>query len=389
MKTRERFMAWLCFTLISTTAAAQCANPMTTISYDTVVTGSGNDSYVFSFPKFDPTLGTLISINITNKVTLKYSFQLENKELFSINNYKVRVVREDDISSDALLLPIVFTHQQTYGPYALAGKDGVTGSGPDFTSQGPLYVMNQTISSSIVYNTGDFMGLGSVQFYMDPITYSIVFGSANYNYNGMAVDTTDFNITYTYCPVWFLAANISSFNARKKDDTKIDIDWMTLNEESNRHYELQKSADGKSFSKVASFASNPGANQTGKYSFAYQVQATDKRKIIFRLKQVEQDGTLKYSALRIVDIKNEAGEQPQLYPNPTNGTSNLLFNNTTRGDWKVFVCNASGQVLQQYTANNALLLTLNTNHQLPKGIYFIRAINRKTDEEFVNRLVIL
>src|SRR5689334_4512132 len=138
MKTRERFIAWLCCTIISTTAAAQCANPMTTISYDTVVTGSGNDSYVFSFPKFDPTLGTLISVNVINKVTLKYSFQLENKESFTINNYKVRVVREDDISSDALQVPIEFTHQQTYGPYILGGNDGITGSGPDFTSQGPL-----------------------------------------------------------------------------------------------------------------------------------------------------------------------------------------------------------------------------------------------------------
>ncbi len=385
----KHFIVWLITLFIATGAAAQqCASSLNTISYDTAVTGSGNDDHIFTFPKFDPTLGTLVSVTVSNTITLKYSFQLENKETFSINNYKVRVVREDDISSEALQNPITYTHQQTYGPFALAGSDGVTGSGPDYTAQGPLYVMNHTYSGSTVYNTGDYLGNGSVQFNFSSTTYSIVFGSVNYNYNGTAQDTTDFSITYTYCPTWFLAADISSFNAVKRNQTDIDINWLTLNEQSNRLYELQKSSDGRNFVKLAQIPAKPEANATGSYSYQYGIGEEDKRKLIFRVKQTEQNGTVKYSALRIVDVGNSTSNQPRLFPNPSNGATNLIFSNTKKGDWQVQVCSASGQVLQTYEARNALVLQLNTNRQLPKGLYFIRATNIKTQEQFLNRLLL-
>src|SRR6266700_4289670 len=116
MKIWVQLLSIMVTVILSTPANAQCGGSLNTMFYDTIVTGSGNDYHNLSFPKFDPTLGTLVSVSFSTQVTLKYSFQLENKEAFNINNYKVRVVREDDISSNALQTPIVYTNQQTYGP---------------------------------------------------------------------------------------------------------------------------------------------------------------------------------------------------------------------------------------------------------------------------------
>jgi hypothetical protein len=41
-----------------------------------------------------------------------------------------------------------------------------------------------------------------------------------------------------------------------------------------------------------------------------------------------------------------------------------------------------------YHFNNALVGRLNTNNELAKGLYMIRSVNRKTQEQFVDRLVI-
>ena len=109
------------------TSNAQCVTPLSTITFDSTLTGSGNAFHTFTFPRFDAALGTLVEVDVRAEVTLSYRFQLENKENIAINNYRVRVVRDDEISGSVLQTPITNNYQTTYGPYALAAFDGVTG----------------------------------------------------------------------------------------------------------------------------------------------------------------------------------------------------------------------------------------------------------------------
>src|SRR6476661_1571414 len=78
---------------------AQCTTLSTTVSYDAVVTGSGNDMYTFSVPRFDASLGDLLEVHLTSEVTIIYSYNVENRDTRLVPNVRVRVVREDEISS--------------------------------------------------------------------------------------------------------------------------------------------------------------------------------------------------------------------------------------------------------------------------------------------------
>jgi hypothetical protein len=367
---------------------AQCdAAHTNTLSYDTMVTALGNSLYSFTFPQFNPTLGTLLDVKINTKVTLVYNFKLENGEVNPVSNYRVKVFRDDEISSNALMSPLTNSYQKQYGYYSLAGTDGIPNSGPDYTQQGPLYVLNQQGINYTLSNTADFFGSGAVMFDYTTSTYSAAQGSINNNLDGSAQDEVKFNITYTYCPQIILAADITSFKTNKVNDAVIDIKWITKNEKNNRKYELQKSTDGKTFRGVTQFAATTA--QTGSYSYSYAVQPTDNNTtVLFRIKQVEESGTAKYSAVNAIKLSNKTGSQPAIYPNPAKGAANLLFSNTKRSNWEVSVYAVSGQLLKRYHFNNALTGKINTAQEFEKGIYLVKSLNKTTQEQFVQQLLI-
>lgn len=375
----------LCWALKS---QAQCdAAHTNTLSYDTSVNALGNSLYSFTFPQFNPTLGTLIDVKINTKVTLVYNFRLENGEINPVANYRVKVFRDDEISSSALMSPLINSYQKQYGFYFLAGSDGIPNSGPDYTQQGPLYVLNQKDINYTLYNTADFFGTGAVTFDYTTSTYSAALGSINNTFDGSAQDEVKFNITYTYCPQIILAADITSFKTNKVNDDVVDIKWITQNEKNNRKYELQKSTDGKTFRGVAQFVAK--TTPTGSYSYSYAVEPTDNSKtVLFRIKQVEESGTAKYSAVNAIKFSNKKGSQPTIYPNPAKGAANLLFSSTKRSNWEVSVYAVSGQLLKRYNFNNALTGKINTTQEFEKGIYMVKSLNKTTQEQFVQQLLI-
>jgi hypothetical protein len=389
MKMLKRTVLLPVILLIAYNSKAQCSSNTNSLSYDTTVDALGNSLYTFSFPRFNPTLGTLTEVDITTNITLIYNFKLENGELNPVTNYRVKVFRDDEINSTALLDPLLSSFQKQYGYYSLAGSDGIPNSGPDFTQQGPLYVMNQKSTTYTVYNTADFLGHDSLQFDYTTSTYSAAQGSINNNLEGSAQDAVNFTISYKYCPQVVLAADITSFTTNKINDATIDIKWITQNEKNNRNYEIQKSTDGRSFGRIAELAAKTGTPQTGAYSYSYPVQIADNNKILlFRIKQTDANGSVQYSAVRAVKVNTAANEQLKLYPNPAKGATSLLFSNTKRGNWEVTIHSISGQLLQHYSFTNTLTGNINTGNELGKGIYMVRIINKTTQEKLVRQLII-
>ncbi|HEX6179931.1 MAG TPA: choice-of-anchor E domain-containing protein [Chitinophagaceae bacterium] len=388
MKSGKRILALLLLSALPFISFAQCPTPSGIVSFDSTITGSGNAVYTFNFPRFNGALGNLVDVQIRTEVTLRYRFQLENREAVSINNCRVRVVRDDEISGSVLQTPLINTFQNTYGPYALDAFDGVIGSGPDYVEEGPTYVMDHRVVSQTAYNTADFLGTGNIALVYEPSTYSIVFGSANYNFNGTAEDTIRFTITYRYCSGSALAADFASFTASSVNKEYVDIRWVMLNERSNRTYTIEKSSDGRNFQTVTNVPSQLTANATGQYQYRYDPLRNETGKLIFRLKQTEFDGTVKYSVLRVVDLSNNKGHEIFLYPNPAGGNFNVLFHNTKRNDWTVDVITLSGQTLKTFNFTRALVGRINLQGQLPAGSYFIRVTNRKNNEQTMHQLVI-
>lgn len=369
------------------TAICQCVNPNQQMIYDTTVRGFGNSTHVLTFPKFDASFGTLMEIKLQSEVTLSYSFELENTGIIPIPNYRVRVGRDDELTSSALLTPVVNTHLKNYGPYTLSAYDGLLGVGSDAHIEPKNYVMDHTVINRSLYNIADYLGTGSVNFNYSASTYSTVYGSGSYSFNGNAEDTMKVSLVYIFCPTFFLASDITTFTAGKKNNL-VDIRWTNNNEIKDRKYILEKSFDGKNFHEVESFHSTPGANQVGSYQYDYIPSSAEKGKIIFRMKQVEKNGSFKYSSLRVVELTRNDGFNVRLYPNPARKDVTVLFHSHKKSDWTVDLYSINGQLLNRYQFNNALVGKLNEDGLLKKGSYVIKATHKRSGESFIQQLAI-
>lgn len=359
-----------------------CADPVRIKTHDTILHGAGNALYNITFPKFDPALGTLMEVMIETKITLKYSFQLENREIIPISTYRVRVTREDELSGPSLNVPIFNSYTKQYGMYTLGATDGVTGSGPDHLSVGPVYVMNHVSIANTYYNTADYLGIGNVTFDHLTTTYSSVLGSVNYSFNGTAEDTVEISLNYLYCPTWFLQANLSAFRVNNINDTKVQLEWASSNEVAGGKYEVELSRDGRNFRSVAQLSNHPDALGNGNYQYNYAIQAADKNQaLLFRIKQLEKDGSIRYSGIKVVDLRRKEDLNGKIAPNPASESAQMIFSNKDRGNWFVEIYSANGLKVQQYNFNNALTGRLDKIGSLPKGVYFVKATEGSTQQK--------
>ncbi len=77
---------------------------------------------------------------------------------------------------------------------------------------------------------------------------------------------------------------------------KAVLSWTTYTEENNKHFEIQKSSDGFSFSRIDLVPSKaPGGNSTAAISYTYTDPAAIRERAFYRLYQVDIDGKSGYS----------------------------------------------------------------------------------------------
>ncbi len=259
---------------LCTVATAQCAGgaPPFTISYDTTATGSGNSSRSFTFPQFNPSMGTLLSADISVVSKLQFSYTLENN-WFTTQTYKTQVFRSDDIYSTAL------------DPSSI----DVTNHSPQLTNvltagshinYGPS-TLNSTISNSITDSRLiNFEGVGTVNFDFETGTYQLTQNSTHYNFSfTSSTDTTVFKITYRYCSNSVLSSDLLFFTAQHQAKSNVLLNWRQATVAADRIYGVQVSTNGITFSNLADIAED----NTGTYYYNYLNGSASK--LLFRIQE--------------------------------------------------------------------------------------------------------
>jgi len=359
---------------------SQCNGVIKSVSYSTVLTGTGNDEHVFLLPQFDPSKGTLVAVKISNIITLDYSFQLENNSHSAVS-YTLGVGRNDWVGCSALSSPLTnASNVIDFGPYALAASDGVTGSGPDFISVPPFNVLNNyaDITDSITSGMNGFMGTGNVSF--DYFTTTFYQLSGNYNFNQTPVDTMNFKISYYYCSVTVIASSIMDFQAALQKDNDINLSWQIANEHLGRVYATEKSADGVNFTSFGTVKSSVDTT-VASYAYPYTLTSSDKNRVYFRLRITDENNNISYSGVSKVDL-GEQSAQLSLYPNPAHDYINILFPRTVN-NIAVDLLSSSGETIQRYAFKNTNMPRINAISQLAPGVYFIHVYDLDQHKSYV------
>jgi hypothetical protein len=388
---KSLLISLLCLTafLLPLISDAQCSAGLTkTISFDTVVTGTGNNNYNFTTPQFSPATGTLIAVVIKTKVSIGLGFHAENTDNSS-RSVNIGAGRYDYLSCPALYNSFYAgSVQKNYGPYSLAASDGVPNSGDDYLAVSPFpFLQNEIVlSDSIITSIENFLGYGNVDFGYYPSTYSVI--PQNLSYNFSANDTMHFGVTYYYCNSQTLPVNIINFSAIKVNDQQVQLNWQNKSEEKSRLYEIEKSSDGKIFSVITSLPADMLADGSGDYLDEYKMTPDDKSRIYFRLKIKNSDGSIDYSAIRFVDLNAENETSVYLYPNPCSNFLNITLRDASEKNLHFDIYTALGGLIQHDDLPATNTVVLKFKNKLAAGVYFLRLTDQQSLKTQTQRFVV-
>ncbi len=375
---KSAFLGGCLIIYISQGAKAQCGGTTQSITYDTLIAGTGNTSHIFTLPQFQPSIGTLQSAKINSTISLNYGFMLKNME-FVQRDFSVSVGRYDHYTSSALSSPYTNLIDTSIGSFVLNPGDSVSEIPHPILSN---YSLNDSLNGNIV----NFLGSSTVAFNYTPITYTNLIGSNIYYYSATASDTIHFSITYYYCNNIILANDIISFSAVKINPENIKLSWAMADPQTGRNYGVQESADGVRFADVASVLDDGSVN----YQYDYAVTAHDHGAIYFRLKIISSSGKVTYSEIKTVDIIHDNSDNGiSIYPNPSDSYINILFaEEPPNGNWDISIYAASGRLIQKNHFAAESTAHINFKNKLPAGVYFVRAESIETQKKYLQSFLV-
>ncbi len=119
-----------------------------------------------------------------------------------------------------------------------------------------------------------------------------------------------------------LPVELTSFSA-SKSATGASLVWSTKTETNNYGFEVEKSADQASWTKIGFVAGKGTSTVSQSYSFADNKASGT---AYYRLKQLDNNGGFHYSGIEAVTLTAEKFEVSGNFPNPFNPTTKIAFN---------------------------------------------------------------
>lgn len=378
--------------------SASCASGnVQTSSYSQTLSGlAPNSTNTFTIPQYDfsGTGYTLISALVTSKVTTTNTLGFQNNSTTD-EQFFTPTMRRTDVMKIGASMVANATVDQNLDFTDLMPTPQADGSDhidyPPQNVYNNATIINSTIGASNPILASQFVGTGNISFSYRNTTFLNNVptpgpGSGVTTTTQTETDDVTVYVTYSYCNPAPLAINIISFTATRENNQTVALKWTIANEEPGRRYDVEVCTDAKSFSIFGSVDSDP-SNTTATYSYQYSIPAGAGGKLLFRLHQVEADGTVSYSPLRMVDLGNGGATGFSIYPNPPVDFVNLTFPMVSSG-WQVDIYAANGSLVQRTFYPNTNFAHVIFSRKLTAGTYFARAVDPRTSKRFSGSFVI-
>lgn len=146
-----------------------------------------------------------------------------------------------------------------------------------------------------------------------------------------------------------LPAELISFTAKKKNKTDVLAEWVTATEYNVNRYELEVAKgntdyQNNRFVKIAEIRSPGNSNSQRQYSYT-DIETGKHGVYYYRLKIIDQDNSFVYSAIRPVMFNEQI--QLQVYPNPSAGIFNLVYQLNKEEIMLVKIYDTNGRLIRQ------------------------------------------
>lgn len=180
-----------------------------------------------------------------------------------------------------------------------------------------------------------------------------------------------------------LPVKLVTFTASAKREDVL-VSWATANEINNKGFDVERSVDGKSFTKIEFVKGAGNSNRLTSYNFtdAYAFKTTNSTTLFYRLKQVDLNGKSTYSnTVTVAAGEEQQPTQVMVYPNPFETHIQVQLVATGTAPAEISITDVSGKLVasKQIAVNEGLnAMEIDQLSNLDKGIYFIRIIQNGT-----------
>ena len=166
-----------------------------------------------------------------------------------------------------------------------------------------------------------------------------------------------------------MPVELASFKGQLKNGQSM-LTWVTAMEKDNDKFLIERSQDGKTFTKIGEVKGNGNSNRTINYTF------TDVKPVVgvnyYRLQQVDYNGTTTYSSIVAVELTNKVASmavKPALYPTVATDVINISFSGFD-SKVNIAVLDATGKSVKQVTTTTDKEAELAVQ-DLKGGAYFV------------------
>ena len=163
-----------------------------------------------------------------------------------------------------------------------------------------------------------------------------------------------------------LGAELLTFNAAVREQKAVDLNWASAREENLDRYEVQRSADGTTFTTVGQLPAS--GNSEVPQSYVWQDEAPFNGRSYYRLRMVDFDGTITFSEVRSVLLRGLA-ERVTVYPNPVANGQLLHVALLDDQEYSLTLFSTTGQQVGVYRVQGEATISV---ADLPAGVYGFR-----------------
>ena len=276
----------------------------------------------------------------------------------------------------------VYTLNSLTTPTTLSRRWTVQNNGGTFS--GSVNGLAWTQSGSLHFSTS--AGI----YFIDQTTANTISGTvqASFVANSDGLGLTDLG-SDKFPQQTTLPVSLGSFSVAKQG-TNAMLSWTTVTEINTDHFEIERSFDGISFSKVGSKAAAGNSTDQLNYQFADPIGSLSASVIYYRIRTVDQDGKVSYSNIVALRVGGTV-KGFNVYPNPFVGDLRIELDAAKAGAVTVRISNAAGQMVYNRSSmvqkgNNVLVIASELS-ALQRGTYFIELISEdgKQSQKLIKR----
>ena len=171
-----------------------------------------------------------------------------------------------------------------------------------------------------------------------------------------------------------LPITLSSFTVSMINNDYANLQWVTSAELNNEYFDVQRSADGKTFESIGR------VEGMGTSLVRHDYELNDEQPLdgmsYYRLKQVDFDGTSSYSPIQSLNNVQVVltSDDVNVFPNPATTEINVAVQMKKEGDQEIQIVDLAGRLVYSQTQNfyegqNQFKMPLDN---LPTGFYFVK-----------------